>query len=249
MVEKIPENKTKSPWDKLATGFNVGKEGLGDSHAADNVIIAWPTILENLPRNGKILDFGCGAGAFCRLLGELGYDVAGIDSSAQMLVAAKEHPGDGDKISYLQGSSEEIDKFDSLDAITSTMVLQFIENPEIIAQSMSRSLKEEGKAIITVFNPDFVTNCLERGEEIFSRDEEGGQITMRINPESPIDTFVRNEEEYKAIFEEEDLIFVSAQYPPFTEEFVDKYNWSLPFDVPEYMIMVFIKKKQNASKK
>jgi ubiquinone/menaquinone biosynthesis C-methylase UbiE len=42
----------------------------------------------NLPEGSKILEIGCGTGAYCQVLGDLGYDVTGIDFSEGMLKQA-----------------------------------------------------------------------------------------------------------------------------------------------------------------
>ena len=65
-------------WNELANTFDAEA---GEAFSADNVQIAWPIILNELPSGGSILDFGCGTGSFCRHLVAIGYEVTGIDPS------------------------------------------------------------------------------------------------------------------------------------------------------------------------
>ena len=49
---------------------------------------------------GLVLDLGCGTGTMTRLLRQKGYDMIGVDASAEMLEIARNHPDEG--ILYLQ---------------------------------------------------------------------------------------------------------------------------------------------------
>ena len=60
-----------SKWDKIADVFKVVEGEAMAALAADNVEIAWPVILKELPKTGNILDFGCGTGGFCQRLQDL----------------------------------------------------------------------------------------------------------------------------------------------------------------------------------
>ena len=42
---------------------------------------------------GLVLDLGCGTGTMTRLLRQKGYDMIGVDASAEMLEIARNHPG------------------------------------------------------------------------------------------------------------------------------------------------------------
>lgn len=224
----------KTPWDKLSNLIN--------SFTADNIEIAWPVIfkhLEKIKSGAHILDYGCGTGALCQELNRKGYAVTGIDTSEKLLEIARKQSSK--KIDYIQGNQETLKKYqEKLDAITSVMVLQFIENIQQIAIAMYESLKQGGIVSIAVFNPKFVLRC-------------SGQFFKRLNKSKTpwlaeshfdkivVDTYIRNEIQYKKIFENAGFKFCSADYPPFTKQFLKKHEWSLPSDVPEYLIMKFVK--------
>ena len=55
-------------------------------------------ILERVPVGGgtRVLDVGCGAGRFCRMVADRGAEVAGIDATAPLVEIARERNPDGD---------------------------------------------------------------------------------------------------------------------------------------------------------
>lgn len=67
--------------------------------------------------DGLVLDLGCGTGTMTRLLREKGYDMIGVDNSAEMLEIAREHPDDG--ILYLQQDMREFELYGTVRAIVS----------------------------------------------------------------------------------------------------------------------------------
>lgn len=68
--------------------------------------------------DGLVLDLGCGTGKLTRLLSEAGYDMIGVDASAEMLeVAVQENP-DG-KILYLQQDMRELELYGTVRAVVS----------------------------------------------------------------------------------------------------------------------------------
>jgi|GEM_PF-4113028 len=77
MQRKPTSSKT---WDALSQYFNTFKEdGSIEAGAADNILIAWPVLIEIinkfLPKfsSKKALDYGCGTGGFCNTLNNLGF--------------------------------------------------------------------------------------------------------------------------------------------------------------------------------
>ncbi|MBI2941864.1 MAG: class I SAM-dependent methyltransferase [Chloroflexi bacterium] len=62
------------------------------------------TLLPPTGQGAKVLDLGCGTGRLSLHLRELGYDAVAVDSSAEMLAAARAKPG-GKQIAWLQGDA------------------------------------------------------------------------------------------------------------------------------------------------
>jgi len=85
-----------TPWDHLSDFFDVKIDDDNiEGGAMDNIIIAWPPMLEIIgrafpsTRNRHALDFGCGVGEFCLKLHRLGFLVTGIDKSPKMCDKAR----------------------------------------------------------------------------------------------------------------------------------------------------------------
>lgn len=57
----------------------------------------------NLAANESIVDVGCGTGALCSVLNQMGYKVTGIDPAKRMLDIASRHP-ENKGINFIQGS-------------------------------------------------------------------------------------------------------------------------------------------------
>ena len=64
---------------------------------------------------GLVLDLGCGTGTMTRLLRQKGYDMIGVDASAEMLEIARNHPDEG--ILYLQQDMREFELYGTVRAV------------------------------------------------------------------------------------------------------------------------------------
>ena len=65
--------------------------------------------------DGLVLDLGCGTGTMTRLLQKKGYDMIGVDASAEMLEIARNHPDEG--ILYLQQDMREFELYGTVAAV------------------------------------------------------------------------------------------------------------------------------------
>ncbi len=153
-------------WDKLAPYFDTHKNPEEiPTGAADNILIAWPPILEVInsnidnPKNMNVVDLGCGGGAFCKKLHELGFKVTGIDPSPKMIAVARQNcPKD---MQFVIGNSSKLLELNSKDAaITSIMALPFEKELQNTASNILTVLNNNGIVVFAVFNPDFVASCL-----------------------------------------------------------------------------------------
>src|SRR5689334_3707822 len=102
MTDRLdPREPTGTPWDALSDYFDTSKDDAAiPAGAADNILIAWPVILEFLGsvvpdlRGVRALDFGCGAGGFADRLQQRGAEVTGLDPSPAMIAKARAAYGD-----------------------------------------------------------------------------------------------------------------------------------------------------------
>lgn len=86
---------------------------------------------------GIMLDLGCGTGKLSRQLSLLGYDVIGVDNSAEMLNIAVENEHDG--IEYLCQDMCELDLFGTIDATISSLdSLNHLSNTDEIIDAFKK---------------------------------------------------------------------------------------------------------------
>jgi len=110
------------------------------------------TIHNKVDKTGKVLDVGCGNGVISLRLGELGYDVTGIDISDKTIEWAKER-NPFPNVKFCVKSAEELVASGELfDFIICSEVLEHLQAPEILVQVLYRSLKHDGRLIVTVPN-------------------------------------------------------------------------------------------------
>jgi SAM-dependent methyltransferase len=113
-----------------------------------------PFIFKYMPREGKILEAGCGLGRYVAYLADQGFDIEGIEINPETVAVVNSirpdirvHVGDVIRLPY---------KDNSLAGIISLGVIEhFIEGPQMALCEIWRVLKPEAYAIVTVpsFNP------------------------------------------------------------------------------------------------
>lgn len=227
-----------SAWDSLAGTFasKVDEQDIPAS-AADNVLIAWPSIFtcfeqSAIPTSARVLDFGCGGGRFVAELNRRGYDAAGIDTSRQMIKAAKR--AYKNESFHVSGTSSD---FGTFDIIVSVMALQFVEGIDGAFADFAGALRTGGLLAFAVHNPDYVEDAMQRGK--FPPYEEGRRTAIRLGKEV-IPLFVRDENEYDTLATECGFERRYIDKPPFTQEFTDRYG-PVPNPYPEYLILGYVK--------
>ena len=97
----------------------------------------------------KLLDAGCGAGGFCRLAGERGADVTGIDAAAGMSEIAQARNPRGD---FQVGELEELPYADaSFDAVTGFNSFQFAADPANALRQAGRVVRSGGPVVVATW--------------------------------------------------------------------------------------------------
>ena len=106
-----------------------------------------------LSERGRVLELGCGAGTYVRLLGKRGCAVVGLDYSLPSLVrAATADPARLGR--YLAGSSYALPfRSESFDAVTCVGVLQVLTQPDAAIAEMARVLTHRGTLLVETLNP------------------------------------------------------------------------------------------------
>jgi len=100
--------------------------------------------------NAKLLDYGCGNGAFLIKMKALGWEVTGLDSSANAIAVAN-----AEGIMAFKGDFDHPEiaalKFD---CITMRQVLEHLHNPVVTLMNARKHLATKGKVSISVPNID-----------------------------------------------------------------------------------------------
>lgn len=92
------------------------------------------TMQESGIRDGLVLDLGCGTGQITKRLAMAGYDMIGVDSSADMLQIAQERKGSCD-ILYLMQDMREFELYGTVRCVISTCdSLNYITDREDLVQ-------------------------------------------------------------------------------------------------------------------
>lgn len=238
----------QNPWDVLGRkNFNTHlKENEIDPRAADNILIAWPSILKELlseykqAKNIKVLDFGCGTGGFCNKLNRLGFNVTGIDPSREMLKTARHNSPKS--IRYIKGDQKNLSSLESFHIITSIMTFPFIDNFKDAFKRLVKKLKPNGLIILADFNRAWVKVCLSNKVSFANFDsnkdpKKGGKVFGDIR----IPVFIRSAKEYDEIAKLNGLTKIFEDCPPFTKTFIKQYPDKRPKHIPEYLILGYKK--------
>lgn len=95
---------------------------------------------ENGITEGILVDLGCGTGSMTEALARLGYDMIGIDASAEMLSAALEKKMDsGLGILYLQQEMQELDLYGTMDGCLCALdTLNHLTDPRAVQETFRR---------------------------------------------------------------------------------------------------------------
>jgi len=105
--------------------------------------------------NKSILDIGCGAGILSESMASLGAKVSGIDASAELIAAAKQHAELQDlTIEYRQITSGDLrlEQGSQFDIITCMELLEHVPDPASLIQDCYALLKPGGQLFISTIN-------------------------------------------------------------------------------------------------
>lgn len=228
-------------WDQLAGIFGgAWDENKIPEYAADNICIAWPSILKcinkEIPESDgyKALDFGCGGGLFCTKLSEKGFKVTGYDQSVELVDSAKRNTS-SDVI--VTSSNSVMVENGEYDLISSIMVLQFIKDIEQIIDSILSVLNPKGLVVFAVFNPKFIEDNSRSGAFSSFENYQTGYMELKEGVKIPV--YNRNELEYREIFQNRGLEEVYLDHPVFTKEFLGKHEMPFSTTYSEYQIQGF----------
>lgn len=176
-----------------------------------------PAILTKHVRGRKSLDFGCGTGRSTRFLGQLGFEVTGVDIAEDMIRKARELDPSGD---YRLIPGDDLSKLPSAayDLIFAAFTFDNIagknpgednDNKVRILRDLSHLLYRGGKLVLIVSRPEiythewasFSTKDFPENQAAKSGDRVRIIVTDHVDPR-PVEDILWTDESYREVFEE-----------------------------------------------
>ncbi len=126
------------PYLAIADDYDALMEDVDYAALADYCESMFSSHMEKRPE--IVLDLGCGTGRLTTVLASRGYDMIGVDLSAQMLsLAARRADEAGQKILYLEQDMRAFDLFGSVDAVISSLdCINYLTKKEDVALCLDR---------------------------------------------------------------------------------------------------------------
>jgi SAM-dependent methyltransferase len=120
-----------------------------------------------IPAGARLLDLACGAGRHSRVLHSLGYDVTGVDLSANSICQANQHATAGLRF-YVHDMREPLpETFDAiLNLFTSFGYFDSVSDNARVLASVHNALHDDGVLVIDFFNAEKVIRELKTRQEI-----------------------------------------------------------------------------------
>lgn len=110
------------------------------------------TLRTHAPPGARALDIGCGAGFLSNPLAAAGFDVVGLDASAESLAVAARHDPTG-RVHYQRGNALQLPFPDaSFDAVCAMDFLEHVEDPARAIAQAARVLRPGGLFFFHTFN-------------------------------------------------------------------------------------------------
>ncbi len=204
-----------------------------------------PTILSTHIQGRNAVDFGCGTGRSTRLLRTLGYDVVGVDISAQMLAQARARDPDGDYRLVPDGDLGGLTP-NSYDLVFSAFTFDNVPTMErkvTLFRSLGRLLKRHGRIVNLVSSPDIYRNeWASFSTRAFpeNRTARSGDrvliVMLDVEDRRPVEDILWSDEDYHAVYQRAGLVSLQVYRPLATQ--ADAMSWVSETTIAPWVIYV-----------
>ena len=134
--------------------FELSGELYGDSFHAQVRVLSEDVLKKWIPKDGSVIDIGCGYGRWCRVAAKYAQRVVGVDYDQTVIEAARERTK-AENVEYLVGDVSKELKGQKFDLALLSHVIEHIEESD----SLLREVKNIADKII-VEVPDFSSDSL-----------------------------------------------------------------------------------------
>ena len=110
------------------------------------------TIEQSIVKGAQVLDIGCGNGIISRRLGEMGFNVLGVDVSEKAIATANSLNKSSNVRFEVKSAEELVADGQKYEAIICSEVLEHLNQPENLLKVLRIILAERGVLIVTVPN-------------------------------------------------------------------------------------------------
>lgn len=161
--------------------------------------------------NGLVLELGCGTGTMTELLSGLGYDMIGVDSSAQMLeIAVEKRIQSGHDILYLEQDMREFELYGTVRAVVSVCdSMNYITGEEELLQVFRLVNNYLDPGGVFIFDLNTLAKYEALGESVIAENREEGSFIWEnwYDPDTGINEYdltlyIRNEDDLYERYEE-----------------------------------------------
>lgn len=181
-----------------------------------------PALIHKHISGTQALDFGCGAGRSSRFLKNLGFQVTGVDISADMIAHAQASDLNGDYRLVDDGDLSAIEAH-AFDLILAAFPFDNIPSEQHklhLFKSLGEKLDDNGKLIVLVSTPDvylhewvsFTTRAFP--ENRLKKDGDTVKIIMLdVDDDRPVEDVLCSGKRYRELFDKARLNMLEAHYP------------------------------------
>ncbi|MGE5406094.1 MAG: methyltransferase [Methanosarcina sp.] len=207
-----------------------------------------PKIISSHVKGVRAIDFGCGTGRSTRFLKQLGFEVTGIDISADMLKIAMQLDKGGDYRMVNDGNYTQLgnNQYDLVQSIFTFDNIPGWENRVNILKGLRDLLKPEGKIICLDSTPELYTNewaSFSTRDFPGNRDAKTGDIVydimLDVEDRRPVKDIFWTVEDYHKIFAKAGLILEETYKPLGLKS--EPFEWKSELHTAPWMIFVLKK--------
>ena len=207
-----------------------------------------PGILHKHVNGKKAMDFGCGTGRSTRFIKNLGFDVIGVDISADMIKMAKEYDASGDYRLIKEDQLAQFKKnhFDLILSVFTFDNIPNVENRQKLLKVLRSLLDGEGRLVLVDSTPEiylnewssFSTKNFPENREAKSGDKV--KIIMTdVEDKRPVEDIIWFDEDYRELFKKTGLGLVESHKPLGKDD--EPYRWVNETRIAPWIIYILKK--------